>query len=34
MSMTKPFTATAILMLVDDGLITLDEPITDFFQDF
>ena len=34
MSMTKPFTATAILMLIDDGFITLDDPITDFFQDF
>lgn len=34
MSMTKPITATAVLMLIEDGVITLDDPITDFFQDF
>lgn len=34
MSMTKPFTATAILMLAEDGTISLDDPITKYIQNF
>lgn len=34
MSMTKPFTATAIFMLIEDGLISLDTPIIDYIHDF
>ncbi len=34
MSMTKPFTATAILMLIEDGVIKLDDLITDFFKNY
>lgn len=33
-SVTKPLTATAILMLVDEGRLSLDQEITDFFPDF
>ena len=33
-SMTKPFIGTAILMLVEDGLIDLDEPISDYLPEF
>ena len=34
MSMTKPFTATAILMLMEDGKLTLDDSITKYFPNF
>lgn len=34
MSMTKPFTATAILMLKDDGKLSLDDSITKYIPDF
>lgn len=33
-SMTKPFTATAILMLRDEGLLTLDDPLTKYIPDY
>ena len=33
-SMTKPITATAILMLVDDGLIGLDDRAADYLPSF
>jgi CubicO group peptidase (beta-lactamase class C family) len=32
-SMTKPFTATAIMMLVEEGKIALDEPIARYLPD-
>lgn len=34
MSMTKPFTATAILMLMEDGKLSLDDSITKYFPNF
>ncbi|MEB8345026.1 serine hydrolase [Flavobacteriaceae bacterium KMM 6898] len=34
MSMTKPFTATAILMLIEDGKLSFDDRITKYFPDF
>jgi CubicO group peptidase (beta-lactamase class C family) len=34
MSMTKPFTATAILMLVEDEKLSLDDSITKYFPNF
>lgn len=33
-SITKTFTATAILLAVQDGLLDLDEPITTYLPDF
>ncbi len=33
-SLTKPFTAVAVLMLVSDGTLTLDETISDVFPEF
>src|SRR5947209_4055458 len=33
-SMTKPITSVAALMLVDEGRITLDEPITRYAPEF
>lgn len=33
-SITKMFTATAIMQLVDRGDISLDDPISDYFDDF
>ena len=33
-SVTKPFTATAILMLVDQGKIKLEQTVNDFYPDF
>ena len=33
-SMSKAFTATAIMMAVQDGLLELDEPITTYLPDF
>lgn len=32
-SVTKPFTATAIMQLVEQGRLTLDTPIRTFFPD-
>jgi CubicO group peptidase (beta-lactamase class C family) len=32
-SVTKPFTATAMMLLVEDGALRLDDPITDFFPE-
>ena len=34
MSMTKPFTATAILMLMEDGKISLDDPVIKYIPGF
>tara|TARA_R110002051_G_scaffold325679_1_gene430140 strand:+ start:90 stop:1091 length:1002 start_codon:yes stop_codon:yes gene_type:complete len=34
MSMTKPFTATAILMLMEDGKLSLDNSVTKYFPNF
>ena len=34
MSMTKPFTATAILMLMEDGKLSLDDSITKYFPEY
>ncbi|MEP6951902.1 MAG: serine hydrolase domain-containing protein [Ginsengibacter sp.] len=34
MSQTKAITSTAILMLYEDGKVTLDEPIADFIPEF
>jgi CubicO group peptidase (beta-lactamase class C family) len=33
-SLTKQFTATCIMLLVRDGRLTYEEPLTDFFPDF
>ncbi|MDO5581558.1 MAG: serine hydrolase domain-containing protein [Planctomycetia bacterium] len=33
-SMSKPITATAVLMLVDEGKISLDDPLDKFFPEF
>ncbi|MFO0915002.1 MAG: serine hydrolase [Pirellulales bacterium] len=33
-SATKPITATVVLKLVDDGKLSLDDPINKFFPDF
>ncbi len=33
-SVSKPLTATAVLMLVEQGKITLDQTVNDFFPDF
>ncbi len=33
-SQTKPITATAVMMLVDDGKVNLDDPITKFLPEF
>lgn len=33
-SMTKPITATLVAQLVDDGLINLDAPVTDYLPEF
>jgi CubicO group peptidase (beta-lactamase class C family) len=33
-SASKPFTATAVLMLIDEGLIGLDDNVRDYFYDF
>ncbi|MFN3435671.1 MAG: serine hydrolase domain-containing protein, partial [Sphingomonas sp.] len=33
-SMTKPITAMAAMMLVEDGKLKLDQPIADFFPGF
>ena len=32
--MTKPVTATAILILQDDGLLSLDDPVTKYIPQF
>jgi D-alanyl-D-alanine carboxypeptidase len=32
-SVSKQFTATAIMLLVEEGKLTLDDPITDYFPD-
>lgn len=32
-SNTKPFTATAVLLLVDDGVVTLDDPLEQYIPD-
>jgi len=34
MSMTKPFTATAVLMLMDEGKLSLDDSITKYIPSF
>lgn len=33
-SQTKPITGMATMMLVEDGLISLDQPLSDFFPEF
>ena len=33
-SISKPFTATAVLLAVQDGLIDLDKPIVEYLPDF
>lgn len=33
-SMTKPITATATMIALDDGLVDLDEPVTTYLPDF
>ena len=33
-SVTKPFTATAILMLRDEGLLSLDDPVTKYIPNY
>lgn len=33
-SMTKPVTVTAVLMLLEEGLLLLDDPVTDWLPDF
>lgn len=33
-SMTKPVTATAIMMLVEDGVIALDDPVSEYIPAF
>ena len=33
-SITKIFTAVAILKLVEDGMLTLDQPVSDFIEEF
>lgn len=34
LSISKPFTATAILMLMEEGLLSLDDPITKYIPKF
>ncbi|WP_242084414.1 serine hydrolase domain-containing protein [Aestuariivivens sediminis] len=34
MSMAKPITATAVLMLMEDGKLSLDDPILKYFPEF
>jgi CubicO group peptidase (beta-lactamase class C family) len=33
-SQTKPITATALMMLVDEGKLTLDDPVADYLPEF
>lgn len=33
-SMTKPFTATAVMMLVDEGKLSLDDPVERYLPEF
>ncbi|PHR19239.1 MAG: serine hydrolase [Sphingopyxis sp.] len=33
-SQTKPITGMATMMLIEDGLISLDQPLSDFFPEF
>lgn len=33
-SMTKPITATAVMLLVDDGKLSLDDPVSKFIPEF
>src|SRR5215212_1775796 len=33
-SITKQFTATAIMLLADEGKLTLDDPLTKFLPDY
>ena len=33
-SMTKPITTTALLMLVEEGRVSLDDPLTKYFPEF
>ncbi|MFO8129563.1 MAG: serine hydrolase domain-containing protein [Bacteroidales bacterium] len=33
-SMTKPFTGTAILMLMEEGMLDLDDPVSDYLEAF
>ena len=33
-SMTKPVTVTAVLMLLEEGLLLLDDPLADWLPDF
>ncbi|TWT38889.1 serine hydrolase domain-containing protein [Blastopirellula retiformator] len=33
-SMTKPITATAVMMLVDEGKLSLDEPVSKYLPEF
>ena len=33
-SQTKPVTGMATMMLIEDGLITMDQPLSDIFPDF
>ena len=33
-SMTKPFTATALMMLVDEGKVKLDDPVEKYMPEF
>ena len=34
MSMTKPFTATAVMMLADEGKLSLDDPVEKYIPSF
>ena len=33
-SMSKPMTATALMMLVDEGKVTLDDPVEKYLPEF
>src|SRR5258708_286524 len=33
-SMTKPMTATALMMLVDEGLVNVDDPVEKYLPEF